>query len=320
MAGLTLKVTNRSRKGLKALPTTIELPNDATIEDAKKAVARAAKVSDYNRIGIFDPVSNKTFKDKKSLVRDQPEVIKRGELLVKDLGPQISWKLVYATEYIGPLLFHPLFLGLRNYIYPAVYPLLKNHLPYARVDGALSYTQQVSFAITMAHFAKRELEVLFLHKFSVNTMPFAYIFRNSFYYWATAGFLAGLEIYAPFSLAAWAEEPTLVTYIGLALFAFGELANFDVHYYLTRLRKPGETARKIPKGHGFSIVTCPNYMFEIIAWVGIIMVTRSPSMLLSIIIGSYYMYTWGRGKEKAYREQFGDKYKRKRYVMLPGLL
>ncbi|OTB04199.1 hypothetical protein M426DRAFT_321056 [Hypoxylon sp. CI-4A] len=322
MAGLSLKVTNRSRKGLKGLPPSIELPNDATVEDAKKAVARAARVSDHNRIGIFDPVSKKTIKDRNSFLREQVEVVKHGELLVKDLGPQIGWRLVYVIEYLGPLLFHPLFLNFRNQLYPAVYPLLKNHLPWApRLDGELSFAQQAAFAMIMAHFVKRELETLFLHKFAAATMPFAFVFRNSFFYWAAAGFLGALEIYAPFSPAAVAPDaPTPLTYLGFALYAIGELANFDVHWYLAHLRKPGETARKIPYGHGFGLVTCPNYMFEIIAWIGIILVTRSPSLVLFIVIGSYYMYIWGWGKEKNYRKQFGDKYKKKRYVILPGLL
>ncbi|KAI0882565.1 3-oxo-5-alpha-steroid 4-dehydrogenase-domain-containing protein [Annulohypoxylon maeteangense] len=322
MAGLTLKVTNRSRKGLKGLPSTIEVPEDATVDDAKKIVARAANVSDHYRIGIFDPVSKKTIKDRNSLLKSHAEVVKRGELLVKDLGLQIGWRLVYVIEYLGPLLFHPLFLSVRHTLYPAVYPYLKTYLPYtARADPSLSFAQQAAFGMVMAHFVKRELETMFLHKFSAATMPFAYIFRNSVFYWAMAGFLGALEIYAPFSPAAVAPDaPSPLTYFGFFLFAVGEILNFDVHWYLAHLRKPGETDRKIPRGHGFGIVTCPNYMYEIIAWIGIIIVTRSPSLFAFICVGSYYMYTWGWGKEKTYRKQFGDKYKKKRSVMLPGLL
>ncbi|KAI0013239.1 3-oxo-5-alpha-steroid 4-dehydrogenase-domain-containing protein [Xylariaceae sp. FL0662B] len=317
MAELSLKVVNRSRKGLKGLPLSIVLPNDATVEDAKIAVARAVKVSDYNRIGIFDPVSQKTLKDRKSLLREQAEVIKRGELLVKDLGPQLGWRTVYVVEYLGPLLFHPLFLFLRPYLYPAVYPFVKDYVPLP--NDELSFTQKAAFAMIMAHFVKRELETIFLHKFSANTMPAVYIFRNSFFYWVFAGIIGALELYAPFAPAA-KSGITPLHYIGLALYFVGEILNFDVHYYLAHLRKPGETARKLPRGHGFSIVTCPNYMYEIIAWLGIILFTRSPALAVFITFGIYYMYTWALGKEKAYRKQFGDKYKKKRSLILPGLL
>ncbi|KAI8630986.1 3-oxo-5-alpha-steroid 4-dehydrogenase-domain-containing protein [Xylariaceae sp. FL1651] len=323
--GLTLKVTSRSRKGLKGLPPTIELPDNATVEYAKKEIARATKTSDFNRIGIFDPVSKKTIKDPNAVLRDQESVMKHGEIMVKDLGKQISWRLVYLCEYLGPLLFHPLFLGVRNQLYPAVYPYLQGIVPAptpAAASGALSPAQQAAFAMIMAHFVKRELEVLFVHKFSANTMPAAFIVRNSFFYWVFAGLLGALEIYAPFSPAARAGGllSSPLNILGLALYVVGELCNANVHWYLSTLRKPGETARKIPNGLGFNLVTCPNYMFEIIAWIGVILVTRSPSLVVFITIGSYFMYIWAWGKEKAYRRQFGDKYKKKRSVMLPGLL
>ncbi|KAI1506640.1 3-oxo-5-alpha-steroid 4-dehydrogenase-domain-containing protein [Biscogniauxia marginata] len=322
--GLSLKVTSRSRKGLKGLPSSIELPNDATVEDAKRAIARATRTSDFNRIGIFDPVSKKTIKDRKALLREQEPVMRLGEILVKDLGPQISWRLVYVAEYLGPLIFHPLFLGLRNHIYPAVYPYLQGYVPAPVLPaGELSATQKAAFAMIVAHFAKREFETVFVHKFSANTMPAAYILRNSFFYWVFAGLLGAAEIYAPFSPAALVDDGSgfsPLSKLGLALFVLGEVCNFNVHWYLSTLRKPGETARKIPTGLGFNLVTCPNYMFEIIAWIGVILVTRSPSLGLFITIGSYFMYTWGWGKEKAYRKQFGDKYKKKRFVILPGLL
>lgn len=84
--GFTLKVTSRSRKGLKGLPPTIELPDDATVEFTKKEIARATRTSDFNRIGIFDPVSKKTLKDRNAVVREQEPVMKHGEIIVKDLG------------------------------------------------------------------------------------------------------------------------------------------------------------------------------------------------------------------------------------------
>ncbi|GAW13122.1 hypothetical protein ANO14919_025000 [Xylariales sp. No.14919] len=323
--GYTLKVTNRSRKGLKGLPSTIELPDDATVEFAKKEISRATRTSDFNRIGIFDPVSKKTLKDRNAVLREQEPVMKHGEIIVKDLGAQISWRLVYLCEYFGPLVFHPFFVGVRNILYPAVYPYLKGIVPApapAAASGELTSVQQAAFLMIMAHFVKRELEVLFVHKFSANTMPAAFIVRNSFFYWVFAGLLGALEIYAPFSPAAQAGEflSSPLHAVGLALYVFGELCNANVHWYLSSLRKPGETARKIPTGLGFGLVTCPNYMFEIIAWIGVILVTRSPSLVVFITIGSYFMYIWGWGKEKAYRKQFGDKYKKKRSVILPGLL
>lgn len=242
--------------------------------------------------------------------------------MVKDLGPQIAWRVVFMIEYLGPLLFHPLALGLRSYIYPPVYPYVKDvvgSLPAGAEGGLLSVAQKLTFACVMVHFAKRELETMFVHRFSASTMPVSNVFRNSFFYWAAAGLLAAAEVYAPFSPAAKADNAIVIA-VGLGLFLFGEISNAMVHYYLSTLRSPGGTERQIPRGYGFGVVTSPNYMYEIIAWIGIILISRSPSIVLFISIGASYMYSWGWGKEKAYRKEFGDKYKKKRHVMLPGLL
>lgn len=198
-------------------------------------------------------------------------------------------------------------LALRPYIYP-----------WAPV-GPLSSTQRLAFAMVMSHFAKRELETVFVHKFSASTMPAWNIFRNSFFYWALWGVLSAYALYSPTSLAATADEP-MIDMVGLAIFAVGELCNAAVHGHLSSLRSVGGTERKIPTGLGFSIVTCPNYMFEVIAWIGAIVAARSWALAISLVVGVYYMWMWAVGKEKAYRKEFGDKYKKKRYVMLPGFL
>jgi hypothetical protein len=90
-AKISLKLTNRApKKGFRNLPSQIELSADATVEDAKKAIAAASGVKDFNRVGLFDPESKKTLKNRKALVRDEQGVMAAGELLVKDLGTFLS--------------------------------------------------------------------------------------------------------------------------------------------------------------------------------------------------------------------------------------
>lgn len=222
-------------------------------------------------------------------------------------GVQIAWRTVFIVEYLGPLLIHPLMLALRPYLYPWT------------TLTPLSSTQLLTFYMIMAHFAKRELETIFVHKFSSSTMPAWNIFRNSAFYWLLWGLLSAYALYSPTSLAATADEP-LVDMAGLVVFILGEAANAAVHLHLSSLRSRGGTERKIPTGLGFSIVTCPNYMFEVIGWVGAIITSRSWALAVSLVVGCFYMGMWAKGKERAYRKEFGDKYKKKRYVMLPGLL
>ncbi|KAG5924576.1 hypothetical protein E4U42_004610 [Claviceps africana] len=307
MSQTTIKLTNRSPKQpIKRLPASVQLPSDATVNDLKILIAKEAKIGDFNRIGIFDPSTKKTLKNRNAKLEEEPNVAAAKEVLVKDLGPQISWRSVFVIEYLGPILLHSFVVAARPYIYK---------------DGAdpMSSTQWLSFGMVVAHFIKRELETLFVHKFSANTMPVFNVFKNSFFYWALSGLLCALSIYSPRSLAARAEQP-LVDLVGFSLYLFSETGNALVHLYLSSLRSRGGTERKIPSGYGFALVTCPNYMYEILAWVGIIVASRDWTVALFISIGAAQMYTWAKGKEAAYRKEFPDKYKKKRFVILPGLL
>lgn len=222
-------------------------------------------------------------------------------------GLQIAWRTVFLVEYFGPILIHTIVVAARPFLY-------KNAEAWN-----LSSTQWLTYGMIVLHFVKRELETLFVHKFSANTMPAYNIFKNSFFYWAVSGLMCAYFIYSPTSLAATADKP-IIDLVGTLIYLFGELGNASIHLYLSGLRSTGGTERKIPVGFAFSLVTCPNYMFEVLSWVGIIVASRDWSVAFFIAIGAFQMFTWAKGKERAYRKEFGDKYKKKRFVMLPGLL
>ena len=210
---------------------------------------------------------------------------------------------------MGPIFIHPLVYLLRPYLY-------RN--PSYSSFPVPSPVQQLSLLLICLHFVKRELETLFVHRFSLATMPFRNIFKNSFHYWVLAGANIAYWIYSPTAPIQNSWEPLLV-YPGLALFIFGELANANAHLVLRRLRSSGGKERGIPKGFGFGLVTCPNYMFEAMAWVGMLLITRSLSTALFAAVSIGQMALWAPKKEKTLRKDFGDKYKRKRYTMLPGI-
>lgn len=310
MAGpSSLKLTNRSPKQpIRKLPGSIDISDDTTVEEIKVAIAKTSGLSDPNRVGLFDPSTKKTLKNRKGRIIDEKAVIDAGEVLVKDLGPQIAWRTVFVIEYLGPILIHAAVAAARPYLYkggPAAWDL--------------SHTQWLTFAMIQLHFFKREVETLFVHKFSANTMPVFNVFKNSFFYWVVSGLVCAYSIYSPRSLAATADQP-LIDLAGALVYLFGEIGNASVHLYLAGLRSSGGTERRIPLGFGFRLVTCPNYMFEVLSWVGIIVASRDWTVAAFIIMGVYQMYAWAKGKERTYRKEFGDSYKKKRFVMLPGLL
>ncbi|KAH6688550.1 3-oxo-5-alpha-steroid 4-dehydrogenase [Plectosphaerella plurivora] len=309
MAGkLTLKLTNRSPKQpIKRLPASLDISPETTVEEIKVIIARQAGISDHNRVGIFDPETKKTLKNRKAQIGTEAAVISAGELLIKDLGPQVSWRTVFIIEYAGPVLLHLAVLALR--------PLL-----YSNGDKPMSQTQWLGFALFAGHFFKREIETIFVHRFSASTMPARNIIKNSAYYWALSGLLCAWEIYAPWSASAKADDGATTAVIGVLIYLFGEISNAIVHLNLASLRSPGGTERAIPRGYGTSLVTCPNYMFEIISWIGVAIALCSWSTTIFLSGGTYQMLAWAKGKERAYRKEFPETYKKKKFVLLPGLL
>jgi len=247
-------------------------------------------------------------------------------ITVKDLGPQIAWRTVFIVEYLGPILIYPTIYFLRPYIYPTP-SLTASKLP------APTDLQTLSLAVVVLHFIKREFETIFVHRFSSSTMPLTNIFKNSAHYWLLAGLNIAYWTNSPNSLAQastlTSSSPTPsnllttaspLTKFGLALFALGEIGNFYTHIVLKNLRPAGTTARGIPKGLGFGLVTCPNYLYEIVAWVGISLVTRSWSTVLFVLVAGGQMAVWAKKKERRYRKEFGAEYKKKKFAMIPGVI
>lgn len=100
---LSLKLSNRApKKPIRKLPATVELPHDATVEDAKVAIARQSGFTDYNRIGLYDPVSKQNLKNRRALIRDEAGVVQQGELVVKDLGTLAVWCALSLPEHHPP--------------------------------------------------------------------------------------------------------------------------------------------------------------------------------------------------------------------------
>lgn len=184
----------------------------------------------------------------------------------------------------------------------------------------MSSSQYLTMAMVILHFVKREYETVFVHKFSLSTMPLFNLFKNCTHYWLLAGVNMAYWIYAPSSYAALASKNIdYINVLGLALYIFGEVSNFITHQTLSNLRSTGGTERGIPTGYGFDLVTCPNYMFELIAWAGIALVSKSAATLVFYGAAWWQMQQWAVGKEKALRNEFPDKYKRKKYVLWPSL-
>ncbi|KAI0327827.1 hypothetical protein GY45DRAFT_1327140 [Cubamyces sp. BRFM 1775] len=292
------------------LPTfiTFDKPmHEHTVHDLKKAITAKNPKFHPSRQRLTLKGESKPLADNTTL--KEAGVGDGSEVTVKDLGPQIGWRTVYLIEYAGPLVIHPL-----------VY-----HFPRLFFGGAVQHSvlQKYVYAAVMLHFIKRELETLFVHRFSHGTMPFRNVFKNSGHYHILSGLLLAYSVYSPTYAAnspyirgTIRENPNFL-WSCLAVWLFAELSNLSTHLTLRSLRPAGTTKRAIPHGYGFSLVSCPNYFFETVAWTVIAVMTGSYAAWLFLVVGTYQMAVWAIKKHKNYKKEFGKDYPASRKAMFP---
>lgn len=305
-----MKIEVNSRGGSSL--GVFDLDNDDPTIQALQTAFHTAHPKYYPDRQRFYPSSAQSSSEKRPTALSSDHVLTDGTILVfKDLGPQILWKTVFLIEYLGPLLLYPLFYLQPSWIYGD-----------AVLTETTRWAKEVQFSALMAwsfHYAKRELETLFIHRFSHATMPFMNLFKNSIYYWGFAAFVAYFvnhPLYTP--------PPEDLVYTGMCLFYFMEIGNLSAHWTLRMLRPPGTKVRRIPRGGLFEFVSCPNYTYEILSWLGFNLMTRTVAGILFMTAGAAQMVVWAQAKHRRYRQEFDGQdgrplYPPNRKVIIPFL-
>ncbi|KAF3934875.1 hypothetical protein ABW19_dt0203366 [Dactylella cylindrospora] len=307
----TLRLQPRG-KPLPKLPAELPIASDASVDQLYAAVA---KLTGYSTSRLRITKSDSSHLKPSSTALADSNLYDQSQVFVKDLGTQIPWRTVFMLEYIGPLIIHPLIFLFRNQIY-SVYPAIWQWTA-SPLTTPPTKTQQTLLLMICLHYLKREIETVFVHRFSSATMPVFPMVRNCVYYWSLGGLFLGYFLYMP---TKW-ESPDYYYYPGIAVWAFAELSNLSTHLTLRNLRRPGSKDRGIPRGYGFGLVTCPNYMFEVLGWVAVAAITGwSIPSLVFCGAGLYIQTVWAFQKERRYRKEFGDKYKKKRWVIIPFVM
>ena len=291
----------------KTICTLTGLQPDSTILNVKNLYAIQRPKYYASRQQFKSDPKDKALADNKNLA--QLNIKDNDTLYFKDLGPQIRWGVVFFWEYFGPLCIYPLFFLFPQQIYGTAVP--KHDLVVQVAAGCWTF-----------HYTKRILETLFIHKFSHGTMPIMNLFKNSSYYW---GFAAFISYYVNHPLYTPPLYRDLQLYVGLAIFIVSELGNFSIHVALSNLRRSGSTERKVPTATNnpftwlFSLVSCPNYTYEVAAWFGFSFMTQCLPALIFAFLGFLQMTIWAIGKHKSYRKEF-ENYPRGRSAIVPFLI
>mmetsp|Transcript_3273 Transcript_3273/g.8093 ORF Transcript_3273/g.8093 Transcript_3273/m.8093 type:complete len:311 (-) Transcript_3273:895-1827(-) len=292
-------------EGAKRVLGTLDLPRNATVDDLKKEFAQLKSKYYAERQEWRLPLQDgqrrgEAIKGGKTL---ESYGLKDGSVVYfKDLGTQIGYSTVFFWEYFGPLVVYPLF-----FLFPSVF--------YGATPER-SLTQKLACMYWSFHYVKRIFETFFVHRFSHGTMPVRNLFRNCSYYW---GFAALVSYFINHPLYTAPDEKYLYPALGCALLC--QLGNLYSHILLTNLRKPGETAYKIPRGFLFNFITCPNYTCEILGWFFFNVATQSLMGYMFMMAGAYQMALWAIAKHKRLRKTFDGKDGREKYprrfIMLP---
>lgn len=295
----------KTNKPVAKLPGSFSA--DITVGEIKKAIGTAKpKFKDINRQELRAESKGKGLKDNETL---GSLGLTGGTitLYLKDRGIQIGWTTVFLSEYAGPL-----FVYLMFYIRPwLIYGYAKS--------ASISQATHIAAAAWSFHYVKRLLETIFVHRFSNATMPLGNLFKNCSYYWGFAAYIA-YHINHPLYTAPSSTQ----VYAFLGVFLLCELGNFTIHVLLRNLRPAGSKERKIPYPNGNplslmqSFVSCPNYTYEIGAWISFSIMTQCLPVFVFTLAGAYQMAIWALGKHRNYKKEFQNYPKRK--AIFPFLL
>lgn len=86
----------------------IYVDEDATVKNIKLEIAKKNSNLYVERQSIRSASKGKDLKDNATV--ESLKLRNGSKIYVKDLGPQISWRLVFLCEYLGPLLVYLIFV------------------------------------------------------------------------------------------------------------------------------------------------------------------------------------------------------------------
>lgn len=170
-----------------------------------------------------------------------------------------------------------------------------------------SLVQTIVLSAVLIHFGKRCLEALFVHKYSGPVDLGTSLMIMTFYTVAAAG-VAYLNRW-PLS------APNALFWFGLVLFAAGILGNFWHHKLLADLRK-NDSGYAIPQGGLFQRVACPHYLFEILTWLGIAILSQHLFTYLTVLGMGGYLAARSLNTLKWYYETFPN-FPKARKALIP---
>ena len=108
--------------------------------------------------------------------------------------------------------------------------------------------------------------------------------------------------------------------LGGCIFVCGMFINIQSDNILKGLRKEGETGYKIPFGGMFRFVSSPNYLGEIIEWLGFALMVQTSAGVWFALFSVIFLGWRGLKTHQWYCDKFKSEYPEDRKAILPLIL
>jgi protein-S-isoprenylcysteine O-methyltransferase Ste14 len=169
-------------------------------------------------------------------------------------------------------------------------------------------------ALWMSHYLHRAFVFPLRLKEKGKRMPWSVVAMgmtfNTYNAFINARSVATDASYGP----PWLLDPRFL--VGAAIFAAGYAVNRWADRVLVRLRAPGETGYKIPRGGLYELVACPNYLGEAVIWCGWALASWSWAGAAFAVYTLANLAPRARSHLGWYRATFPD-FPRERRAMIP---
>ena len=173
------------------------------------------------------------------------------------------------------------------------------------------------FSLWFLHYTNRSWIYPFRAKLDGKTMPLVIALMAIGFNGINAG-INGIYLFnTSVSYGTeWLLDPRFI--VGVLLFLGGMYLNLQSDSILRNLRGPNETGYKIPYGGAYRWVSCPNYLGEIIEWIGFAIMTWSLTGLAFAAWTIANLAPRARDHHRWYKNKFTD-YPKTRKALIPGL-
>ena len=138
------------------------------------------------------------------------------------------------------------------------------------------------------------------------------VFFNSVNGWLNGYYIGSI---GPVYGTDWLLDPRFT--LGALLFVSGLAANLHSDSILLALRRSGRY--EVPQGGMFRWISCPNYLGEIVEWIGFAVMTWSPAALAFAVWTAANLIPRALSNHRWYIERFDD-YPSNRAALLPGVV